>query len=452
MSASELGLGLEESSLAVRLCRAVRDCGGRAYVVGGWVRDRLLGRPTQDLDLEVHGLAREVFERALEPFGRVRRVGASFDVYLLGSPPLQVALVEDGGYLRQAAARRDLTINSMGFDPLTNELFDPHGGRSDLAAGTLRATDPKHFGDDPLRVFRVARLAATLEFRPAPELIALCAELALAEVACERIYQELCKLLLGAERPSLGLDCLRETGALRVLPELAALIDVPQNPQWHPEGCVWVHTAMVVDEAAKLRSGDREEDLVSMFAALCHDLGKPGTTQRVDGAVRARGHEVLGEELSRALMERLRAPGRMVTRVCTLVRHHLAPLQLVNQSAGGRAYRKLERALAEGDVDAEMLERVARADQLGRTTEEALAGRFAQGEAFLREARRYATPLAAGRRDVVLGRHVVARGHASGPEIGPILARCRELQDETGLSDPEQILDLVLGRRDAPGD
>jgi tRNA nucleotidyltransferase (CCA-adding enzyme) len=446
VSEADGALQLAASSEAGQLCRAVADRGGRALVVGGWVRDRLLDRATSDLDLEVHGLSREGLEELLGRFGPVRRVGASFDVYLVGRSNLQVSLVEPGLGLAEAASRRDLTVNSMAFDPLTEELLDPHGGAADLSSKRLRATRAERFGDDPLRVFRVARLAATLEFEPTSQLLALCRDQPLDTVAPERIYEELCRLLLEAARPSLGLVCLRDAGGLRALPEIEALIDVPQNPQWHPEGCVFVHTAMVIDQAARLRVGRPEEDLVLMFAALFHDLGKPATTRLVDGAVRARGHELAGVDACRTLMLRLRASARLVLRVTTLVRHHLAPLQLAKQRAGGRAYRKLARSLADGGVDASLLERLARADQLGRTTPEALAGRFEEGDRFLEEAARYTMPGEPANRDVVLGRHVLARGLATGPEVGRILDACRDLQDETGLRDPQQLLDLWARR------
>ena len=450
MKLARSALELSPDSVASRLCREVARRGGCAFVVGGWVRDRLLGRPDSDLDLEVHGLSRPAFEELLEGLGPLRRVGAAFAVYLVGDPPLQASLVEsdgavgswDEGFAR-AARRRDLTINSLGWDPSADLLLDPYSGRQDLARRRLVATDAARFGEDPLRVLRVARLAAALDFEPAPSLVALCQGLDLAGVSAERIYAEWRRMLLESPAPSLAHRWLRELGALRVLPELARLIDVPQDPRWHPEGCVWVHTSLVLDQAAKLRVGDSPRDLLLMLACACHDLGKADTTTLEEGRVRALRHELRSARLSEDLLMRLRAPHAVVRGVTTLVRHHLAPVALVDQAATGRAYRKLQRSLAEGGVDAALLARVARADQLGRSTEAALAGRFPQGERFLAEIDRHALSPGPPQRDVVLGRHVLARGLATGREIGRILSRCRELQDETGWTDPERILDRV---------
>ena len=507
------------------IARAVRNAGGRALVVGGWVRDHLLGVRSKDVDIEVFGLETERFEALLAGFGSVHAVGRAFGVYRVAGIDVDFSLPRRDskrgpghrGFdvrpdpsldFAEAARRRDLTVNSIGIDPLTGEVLDPHHGRRDLGRRLLRATDPARFPEDPLRGLRVAQLAARLEMTPDGALVALCRTLDLSELSGERVFEEFTKLLLRAARPSIGFKVLEDTGQLRFFPELDALRGVPQDPEWHPEGDVWVHTLMVLDVAATLRGDgtepgehdldpstqppaadaspdpgahnaagttrasdnaarslddatgvvgapspvrdgarsrgiDSREDLALMLGALCHDLGKPATTERVDGRIRSYRHDVAGVAPTRALLRRMRAPGALVDRVAVLVEHHLAPALFVKNEATAKGYRRLARKLERAGVGIKLLVRVACADHLGRTTADALAGRFDAGYAFLAAARAHSVEHAAPR-DAVLGRHLVARGMKPGPGFAPILERCREIQDETGWTDPEQILDRAL--------
>ena len=387
----------------------------------------------------------------------------------------------------------------------------PHGGRRDLERRTLRATDSARFCEDPLRGLRVAQLAARLEMTPDEELVALCRALDLSELSGERVFDELRKLLLRAAKPSIGFRFLEETGQLRFFPELDALRGVPQDPEWHPEGDVWVHTLMVLDAAAALRGGGTglggrdpgspirsrlaadppgagkrhargtnraaedsirslddgessedgaaprtedaarlrgggDEDFALMLGALCHDLGKPATTERIGGRIRSYRHDVGGVAPTRALLGRMRAPGALIDRVAALVEHHLAPALFVRNRATAKGYRRLARKLERAGVSIELLVQVARADHLGRTTSDAVAGRFDAGDAFLAAARAHSVEHAAPR-DTVLGRHLIERGMLPGPAFGPILERCRDIQDETGWTDPERILDRALAGR-----
>ncbi len=440
-------LRLPEDHPALAIAQSVADAGGRMLVVGGWVRDRLLDRGggSDDVDLEVFALAPDALEAVLGGFGHVRRVGRAFPVYQVGGLAMDVSIPGSQDFA-EAARRRDLRINAIGWDPLTGALEDPHDGQSDLAGGTLRAVDPGRFGDDPLRGLRTVQLAVRLEMTPDEELRSLCAATDLAGVSAERVFEEWKRILLRAPRPSAALRLLRELALLRFFPELEALIDVPQDPEWHPEGDVWVHTGKVVDQAAQLRRGDERRDLLLMFGALCHDFGKPGTTEELEGRIVSHKHSEAGLEPTRAFLERMRAPSWLVRGAVALVRHHLAPAHFVRDSgaAGVKAYRKLARRLAQSGVDFELLHDVARADHLGRTTPDALAGSFAAGDTFLERARAIdAKP--ATHEPAVKGRHLLARGIEPGPEMGALLAQCQDVQDETGWTDPEPILARVLG-------
>ncbi len=457
-------MGVEIAEIA----RAIARAGGRTLVVGGFVRDRLLGIESKDLDVEVYGLTIGALEDALRPFGESFAVGKAFGVLRLKGTDADFSLPRRDsrtgrghrGFLveldpsmsyAEASRRRDLTINAMALDPLTGEILDPHGGRRDLERKTLRAVDPRTFPEDSLRGLRVAQFAARFEMAPDQELMALCAALDLSDLPGERLLEEFEKLLLKGKRPSLGLEFLRETGLLRFFPEIGAMVGVPQEPEWHPEGTVWVHTLMVVDEAARLRGAGEEEDLALMFGALCHDLGKPSTTVVEGGRIRSPNHEEAGVAPTESFLARLRAPLSLAARVSMLVRHHLAPSNFIKQSASPRAYRRLSRKLAEAGIAAALLERLARADHFGRTTPEALARQFPEGEEFLRRASDLQV-LEQAVKEVVLGRHLIARGMVPGPHFAPILERCRSIQDETGLTDPETILDRALAGEGAPPD
>ena len=441
------------------VARAVARNGGRALLVGGYVRDRLRSVEATDIDMEIYGLELSALERVPERFGEVIAIGRAFGVLQVKGLAIDFALPrldsktgaghkgfevrsDPGLDFATASRRRDLTINSMGLDPLTAELLDPHGGARDLALGVLRATDPVHFPEDPLRGLRVAQFAARFEMRADAELLRLCAALDLAELSPERVLEEWRKLLHKGVKPSLGTELLRATGLLRFFPELAALVDVPQDPEWHPEGDCWVHNQMVIDEAARLRDGS-DDDEALMFGALLHDVGKPVTTTNEGGHVRSPNHDVRGVELAAAFLERMRAPNELVTRVGALVEHHLAPALFVKNGATAKGYRRLARKLGAAGVTAELLARVARSDHFGRTTVEALARAFPAGDEFLARVRELAIARVAPR-DIVLGRHLIARGMRPGPEFGAILERCREVQDETGSTNAEEILAQVL--------
>ena len=445
-----------------RVALAAQRHGGRAFLVGGWVRDRARGVAVKDLDVEVFGLSLDALEKLLAAEGEVIAVVRSFGVLRLKgldvdfSVPRRDSKVGRGhrGFRAEpdseltpadAARRRDLTVNALLVDPLTGELIDPFGGMADLAARRLRAVDPATFPEDPLRPLRVAQFAARLEFAVDADLVRLCRQIDISELPPERIWEEWNKLLLRGSRPSLGLQFLREAGLLGATPELAALPGVAQDPEWHPEGDVWVHTLLALDRAAALRVGDARWDLPLMLGVLCHDLGKASTTRLQDGRWRSHGHDVEGVEPARRLLAGIGAPGWVVQPVAALVRAHLQPTAFVLQGAGMRAYRRLARNLDAAGVTLRLLERVACADSRGRLLPDATPPPFTDGEEFLRRAEEYQVDEGA-RPDAVHGRDLLARGFAPGPEIGRWLARCREVQDETGWEAPDQVLEEVFRR------
>jgi tRNA nucleotidyltransferase (CCA-adding enzyme) len=451
---------LPERSIVSALAQVVAEAGGRLFVVGGWVRDRLNGETSKDFDLEVLGLSREQISELLIPFGFSKPVGRQFPVWRQTREGLDLAYPRAGGEadlahsnsaleaaFREASRHRDLTINAMGWDPITNRLIDPWNGRRDLEARLLRAVSEETFGADPLRVLRVARLRARFEGRVDLGLEELCRGLDLRALPSERIAMELRRILCDSERPSIAFEFLVDVGQLEVFGPLAALRGVAQDPRWHPEGDVFVHTCMVVDRAAGIA---RDEGLtgasheILLFAALCHDLGKPETTSfEADGRIRSLGHEVASAGLTRAWLKGLCLADDRVRAIESLVANHLAPSQFVGQGAGARAYRRLARKLARAGMTVVDLERVARADHLGRTTENAIAGLYPAGDSFLRSAS--AADIREGApADVVSAEALMKRGIEPGPILGQLLARCREIQDETGSREVDPIIDRAL--------
>ena len=441
-------------ALIEQIAAEIAAAGGRAYYVGGCVRDELRGEPGLDLDVEVYGLPLETLRDLLVRHADVREVGRAFGVlktfFERGdvdfSLPRRESLTGKGhrGFTvdldpaitrEEACARRDFTVNAMMMDVLTGELLDYYGGRADLEAGRLRHVGPA-FIEDPLRAYRLMQFAGRLDMTAAPDTLALCRTLPLDELPAERIFAEFEKLLLLAEKPSRGLTVALEAGILKQHPELAALVGCPQDPTWHPEGDVWAHTLMVVDAAAALRTGDAKADLALMFGALCHDLGKPATTHTKGGRIVSPGHAAEGVEPTRRFMGRISQDAELLEAVLDFVRYHLRPAEFyrVRHEIGAASIRRL--AL---QVNIEDLVRVARADHLGRTTPDALAGEFPAGEWLLAKAAELDVQ-ERGPAPILLGRHLLTRGYAPGPELGEKLREAFEAQLEGAFDDIEGAL------------
>ncbi|MFN9452404.1 MAG: CCA tRNA nucleotidyltransferase [Rubrivivax sp.] len=467
--------GFPTPSFLQPLLHRLVDAGARPFIVGGAVRDWLLGQEPKDLDVEVYGLDASALEQALQGF-RVDAVGRAFGVLkvTLGGHTVDVTLPRRDsksapghrGFIvtpdaamdfADAALRRDFTVNAMGWDVCANALADPHGGQSDLRHGVLRHVSPA-FAEDPLRVLRGCQFAARFGWQLAPETLALCQSLAgeLHTLPTERLWAEWLKLLLKSPRPSAGLDALQQTGALALFPELAALLYVPQDSEWHPEGqdhplgSLWVHNGMVLDAAVRVLADDAvtddDERLCVLLGALCHDFGKPSTTAHADGRWRSLNHEEAGAEPTRRFLERIGCPARVAEAVVPLVQHHLKPFQLWQAQAGPAAIRRLA-----VKVSLTRLSRVARADFLGRTTPEALAQADSRGIAATRWLMERAQALdvaASAPRPVLQGRHLLALGHAPGPALGRQLAAAFDAQLDGAFHDVDGALDWL--RRTGP--
>jgi tRNA nucleotidyltransferase (CCA-adding enzyme) len=435
----------------------LRSAGGRPRLVGGCVRDWLLGLEPKDFDVEVFGLDYEALGRALAPFGSTDVVGRSFGVLKVrlegveydfslprresktGAGHRGFAVAPDPSLTEaEAAARRDFTINAIAYDPFENRLIDPHGGAGDLQKKILRHTGPA-FAEDPLRVLRAFQLAARFELTLAPETAALCHTISdsYAELPVERVWGEWEKWATKAVKPSLGLATLKQAGWLKHFPEIATLDGVRQEPEWHPEGDVLTHTGHCLDalvELAPWREGPPATRRVLSFAVLAHDFGKATTTKQAERRGKLRWispeHEAAGGPLAESFLQHIGAPLELIERVRPLVMNHL--LHHDQQPAfRDTTVRRLARKIAPATLD-ELLA-VMQADHLGRPpliSHETVQRLDQLRVAAVRLALEHAAP-----KPLVLGRHLIALGLSPSPQFKPALDAAFESQLDGAFSD-----------------
>jgi tRNA nucleotidyltransferase (CCA-adding enzyme) len=419
----------------------------RAFLVGGCVRDWLLGLPVKDYDVEVFGVTYRTLAAVLARWGKVDLVGQSFGVIKLttaagstydfsiprkdskiGAGHQGFEITFDPGITPQeAAARRDFTINSLSFDPRKREILNFFGGEEDLKNRVLRHTSPA-FTEDPLRVLRGMQFAARLDLTPAPETVALCRTIrdTYRELALERVREEWFKWAEKSRHPSRGLRFLVDTGWSEHFPEVHALLGVPQEPEWHPEGDVFVHTCHCLDALVELpewQAADRISRIVYSLAVLAHDFAKPQTTHRAvkNGVERivSPGHEEGGGPLAEAFLARINAPNEIRERVVPLVQNHLAHLNQVTD----RSVRRLARKLVPETVRGLCI--VMTADHHGRPP---LPRQTPPGVTELRQKADELNLALAAPKPVLLGRHLLAIGMTPGPQMGGLLSEAFEAQ------------------------
>lgn len=444
---------------------------GRPRLVGGGVRDWLLGIEPKDFDVEVAAVDFDRLHHALQQFGATDVVGRSFGVIKVRSAasgreydfslPRRESKTGAGhrGFKvaadpqltdAEAAARRDFTLNAIALDPFTGELVDPHHGRRDLQDRILRHTSTA-FVEDPLRVLRAFQLAARFDLTLAPETAALCRSISetYRELPVERVWGEWEKWATKAVRPSRGLAVLEETDWLRHFPAVAALRGTPQEPEWHPEGDVFTHTQHCLDALVALpdwAASDPARRRLLMFAVLAHDFGKPSTTAQAEkrGALRwiSPGHESAGGEPAKAFLRGIGAPLELDTPVCALVVNHLAHHH-GQQELSDSAVRRLARKLEPATIDD--LAAVMRADANGRPPIESPEV-HALIDALVAKA--HALQLAdAAPKPILLGRHLLALGMKPGPHLKPILDAAFEAQLDGAFQDEAGAIAWAKTRR-----
>ncbi len=421
--------------MAKRLAEAVRARGGTVYYVGGYVRDKLLRIENKDIDVEVHGVSASVLAEILDTLGERLSIGESFGIFSLRGYGIDIAMPRKeraigtghrdfetftdpfiGTY--EAAIRRDFTIGALMMDVLTGEITDHFGGIDDLHRGILRHVCAETFTEDPLRVLRLAQFAARFDFCPAEETLALCRSMNLSRLSRERVWEELRKALLKAEKPSVFFEILRRADQLDAwFPEVKALIGVEQNPDYHAEGDVFAHTMMVLDEAAKYRD-QAAEPFSFMLTALCHDFGKTVTTQIIDGKLCSRHHETLGLPAVERFLTRLTNETKIISYVMNLTEHHMRPNAIAAFGSSVKATNKMfDSVRAPRD-----LFYFAKADHFGRISNKASPFR---GEFLSERLRIYEETM---RRPYVMGRDLIEAGLQAGPHFSELLAYAHKLR------------------------
>lgn len=414
--------------------------------VGGCVRDHLLNIQSHDIDIELYGVSEtHTLSEILKPFGKINEVGKSFGVYKLGyagyAIDLSLPRTENKsakghkGFAVQtyndldfatASRRRDFTINAMGYNPLTQTLLDPHNGTADLHSKILRCVDPQTFVEDPLRMLRAVQFAARFELTCDCELLKLCSAMiaqgALEELPKERIFEELKKLFLQSAKPSIGMELLRDMGALAFFTPLDLYERTPQSSASHPEGNVWMHTLMALDTMASLRINEAKRDLTRMFAVLLHDCAKPITTIIDHGDIDAPQHPQTGAEIAREFLSRITNEHALIEEILPLVRYHSAPRKLYQAHATPADILHLSTRVRIDDLIA-----VAEADFYGRAFNGTLSTHFEAGKWLYEQASALGV-LTSAPTALIMGRDLIAMGLKPSEEFKTILASAYEAQ------------------------
>lgn len=429
-----------------KICESVKDAGGRAFLVGGIVRDRYLGLTSKDIDIEVFGITPEKLREILDNFGDVKECGKSFGVLKIDDLDISIPRRErktlDGhkGFdidvdpfmtHEEACSRRDLTINSMLFDPLTDELIDPFNGLFDIKNKILRHVNDIKFAEDPLRVLRVAQFHARFDFDIHDETNELCKFLLdeLKHLSYERFYIEIEKILLKADKPSKAFNWMLDMGILEeIFPEIAILDTIEQGKKYHREGNVFIHTMLSLDSVPK-----ENRTIELMLSILCHDLGKAvhGGVPKEDDPehISFKGHNKDGVKPTKSFMERITVDKDLTETVVTQVIEHMVVYDIRDDPR-----RNVIRRLALR-CDVPLLMDVHRADRNGRLDIPNLDYIDDILETY-EEIKNEIHPL-------VLGRHLIEFGMIPSPIFGEILKEVFEAQLDEEFSTLEDGIEFT---------
>ena len=349
---------MTDLELSIRIAQLVKEAGGRVFYVGGCVRDKLLHLENKDIDIEVHGVTPETLIELLKTIGNPISFGSSFGIFSIAGNHVDIAMprteVPTGkghrdftidlnpfiGY-KEAARRRDFTINALMEDVLSGEIVDSFGGLQDLENGIIRCVDPKTFVEDPLRVLRAAQFASRFGFDVDEATLALCKTIDLSALSRERVEEEMKKALIKSKKPSVFFEVLRKTDHLDGwFKEVKEMIGVPQDPIYHPEGDVYTHSMEVLDRAVLYQ--DKVSDPYHFaLLALTHDFGKIITTQVIDGRIHSYRHEVEGLPKIHSFIRRLTSNRDIIRYLDNMVPLHMRPMSLAYEHASIKSTNRL---------------------------------------------------------------------------------------------------------------
>ncbi|MBU1658205.1 CCA tRNA nucleotidyltransferase [bacterium] len=432
--------------------------GAKSILIGGYVRDFLLQKNSKqknfsrmpflskDIDVEVYNISSfHTLENILSEFGSVNSVGKNFGVCKLKMDDLELDFslprldnkISEGhkGFsiciqadldFYNATKRRDFTINAIGYDIAQKKILDPFHGTWDLKNKILRAVDTLTFIEDPLRVLRAVQFCARFDFTMDEELFSLCKTMLdnnmLDELPKERIFEEIKKLLLKSKKPSIGFELLKKLDALKYFPELKAIIGVKQNTMYHPEGDVWTHTMLTIDEMANLLTNNDKTNIVLMLAALCHDFGKAISTTQNGDAIKSISHENSGLVPAQNFIIRISDDKDILKRVLPLVKYHLMIPQLYHQNSNNAALLRLSTK-----VNIEELLLLSRADFLARNTTESKSRIYKAGDEIQSRVKEL-NILNKKMKPLLQGRDILACGILPSKEFSKILNTAYEAQ------------------------
>lgn len=437
-----------------QMVEAIERAGGTVYQVGGSVRDAVMGVESDDMDSEVFGISFDQIIEAVSPFGAAKFMGAEFGIVSVTvdgekfdfSIPRRDNKVGKGhaGFvsefdpnmtIAQAAARRDFTMNaiSMGTD---GQIHDPFNGAADIRAGVIRHTSAA-FSEDPVRVIRGIRFASRFGFRMARETAKVCGAIRseFKDIDPNRMWKEWRKWAETCTVPSKGMAVMYASGWIWEWPEIAAMVGVPQNPRYHPEGSCYIHSCQVMDAAARICERDGivgDERVVVMFGAMCHDMGKPVTTvQNENGDWVSPGHAEAGVEIAERFMRSISAPERIVVMVGEMVRFHMRHIDFSARSA--------RRIATQMTAPIACIAAVIEADHSGRGTMP--SGMPEAGAAFIEAMQAAAVEVA---NPFVMGRHMIERGVRPGPTMGAAIRATFEAQIEGSVTNFEEAIEFAM--------
>lgn len=455
---SEIYALLNKYPLIEPIVKSIIQQNGKAFLVGGAVRDIILNLPVHDLDIEVHNLTFDQLKNILSNYSPVSLVGKSFGVLKIHGLEIDWSLprTDSAGRkpkvtidpkldIKEALKRRDVTMNAMAIDLNCYELIDPFNGYEDMQSKILRSPDINFFTQDPLRFYRVMQFISRFEMFPDNELNQMCQHMNISNISIERIEMEFKKLMLKSNRPSLGIRWIQSLGRLKeILPELEATVSVLQNPEWHPEGNVFEHLMQAMDAAAALEYKDNHEKLIILFSTLCHDLGKVGTTVWVDDRWRSPGHAQAGVPLARALLKRITRQVNLIDTVKVLVKYHMEPMNFIKLNSSLTAYKRLALKLAKHDANIHMLSLLCLADQRGRNGKGhlPLTGPITLVEEFVNQACK-AQVFNKPEEPLLQGRDIIDMV-PPGPLMGKLLKYAYQLQIKRNIKSKELLKPMVL--------
>ncbi len=444
------------SPLSLQIFQEIRRQKGRAFIVGGAIRDDLLQKDIHDMDVEVYGLTYQDLYTLLQQFGKVREMGKSFGILKVDTlPTVDFALprietqyglkhqdfrVDLNPFLdyREACSRRDFTINSILYDPLLDEYIDPFDGRKDLARRLLRYHRKETFKEDPLRVLRLAQFVSRLDFDVEENTLKAAQEMVeehrLDHLSQERIQQEYQKLLLGMA-PEKGLEVLEHVGALP--PLLARLTTTPQRLDYHPEGCVFNHVKLVVQAGSRVKN-QSQDPLGFMWACLLHDVGK-GAITTIDG--HAPYHAKIGRKMAEAFVQAWIPSKKRQKYVLEMIEDHMILMNMMLHGFSKQRYYLLLEKI-DGILPLNDLIFMSKCDKIGRySADESLLERFGQ---FMKEidqkyGHRRLEPL-------IKGQDLIEEGFQPSKQFQDLLkqAYLYQLKDYT----KEEIIDMLKEYKD----